>query len=159
MAVVAGFVAIDQVERTGIVAESAESERGASGGLLLRDRGLGLSAHLVLHAGLFHAPETHLTPAGYGHVFDKRGFDGGFGLKFFVEGGEESAEACLRLTFEDDGVAKHAVSYGVAGGREFALRRGGAPGFGTVGTGGLDLIFGRHTITCCMEEERILVRE
>ena len=110
-----------------------------------RGRGLGLSSHVVLHGQLFHAPEAHLTPAGYGHVFDERGFDGGLRLEFFVESGEESAEAILGLAFEDDGAGEHAVSYGVAGGGLFALRGDWASGFGSIGAGSLGLTFGTHT--------------
>jgi hypothetical protein len=53
----------------------------------------GLPVHLVLHAGFLHPPDTHLTPAGYGHVFDERFFEGGLGLEFFEQNGEEPPES------------------------------------------------------------------
>jgi hypothetical protein len=147
LAIVARFVAVDEFERAGIVAEGAEGERRSGRGVLFRLRGFGLSAHFVLHASLLHTPDSHLTPAGDGHVFDEGGFDGGLWLEFFVKGGEERAEAVLRFAFENDGAGKHAVGHGVAGGGEFALGGGGAAGFGA---GGLGLTFGAHTIICCM---------
>src|ERR1700685_799727 len=100
----------------------------------------------MLHAGLFHTPDSHLPPTGDGHVFDEGGFDGGLWLKFFVKGGEKRAEAVLRFAFENDGAGKHAMSHGIAGGGEFALGGGGATGSGSVGAGGLGLTFSTHTI-------------
>jgi len=145
LAVVAGFVAVDEIERAGIVAESAEGERGTGGGILRGVRGFGAFAHFMLHGSLFNAPEPHLTPTGNGHVFDEGGFDVGLRLEFFVESGEEPAEAVLGLAFEDDGAGEHAVSYGVAGGGLFALRGDWASGFGSIGAGSLGLTFGTHT--------------
>ncbi len=157
LAVVTRFVAVDEFERAGIVAEGAEGERRSGRGVLFRLRGFGLPSHLVLHTGLLHTPDSHLTPTGDSHVFHEGGFDGGLWLEFLVKGGEERAKAVLRFAFENDGAGKHAMSHGVAGGGEFALGGGGAAGFGAVGAGGLGLTFGTHTIICCMRAAGILL--
>ena len=88
LAVVTGFVAVDEFEGAGIVAESAEGDGGDGGGVLggferggVRDRGL--PAHFVFHARLFHAPDAHLTPAGDGHVLDEGLLEGGLRLELF----------------------------------------------------------------------------
>ena len=86
LAVVAGFVAVDEFKRARVVAERAEGEGRDSGGVLMGLRGLGLT-NFVLESGFFHAPDAHLAPAGHGHVFDERGFEGSPGLVFFVERG------------------------------------------------------------------------
>jgi hypothetical protein len=93
LAIVTGLVAIDQLEGAGVVAESAEGERATGGGVFdgIAFGGVAcfrLGAHLVFHAGFFHAPDPHLTPAGDGHVLDEGDFDGGLGLKFGVQIGE-----------------------------------------------------------------------
>ncbi len=49
----------------------------------------GLSAHFVVHAGLLHAPDAHLTPARDGHVLDEGFLEGRLRLEFFEQGGEE----------------------------------------------------------------------
>ena len=149
LAVVTGFVAVDEFEGAGIVAEGAEGEGGAGGGLFGwvqcgRDGYIGLAAHLVVHGGLFHAPDAHLTPAGDGHILDEGLLERGARLEFLGESGEESAEAILGLAFENDGGGEHAMRDGVAGGGEFALGSGRAVGFAAVGAGCLLLEIGAH---------------
>ena len=152
--VVTRFVTIDEFERTGIVAESAEGYGGAGGSLLgwvqlggVRD--FGLPAHFVIHTGLFHAPDTYLTPAGDGHVLDEGFLEGGLRLEFFEEMGEETEKAIRGLAFEDYRAGEHSVSEGVTGGSELTLRTNRAVGFGAVDAGCVLLTFGAHTTRCC----------
>ena len=78
LAIETRLVAIDQLERAGVVAEGAEGQRTTGGVVFVFAYALfDLGAHLLLHVGLFDAPDPHLTPAGYGHVFDEGEFDGG----------------------------------------------------------------------------------
>jgi hypothetical protein len=149
LAVVAGVVTIDEFERAGIVTESAVGEGGAGGGILgwvqiRRVRHRGLAAHFVFQAGLLHAPDAHLTPAGDGHVLDEGLLEGRLGLEFFEERGEESEKAIRGLAAENDGGGEHTVSDGVAGGGEFAHRCDRAMGFTAVGAGCVLLTFGTH---------------
>jgi hypothetical protein len=140
LAVVTRIVTIDEFERAGIVTESAEGECGAGGGgaagvavtAWVRYSGVrhfGLSAHLVLHAGLLHTPDAHLTPAGDGHVLDEGFFERGLRLEFFEESGEKPKKAIRGLAFENYGAGQHTVSDGVTGGGELALRSDRAAGF------------------------------
>ena len=120
LAVVTGFVTIDEFEGAGIVAESAEGDGGAGGGLLAgvqccRVRHRAQPVHLVLHARLFHAPDAHLTPADDGHVLDEGFLERGLGLEFIEEGSEEAEKAIRGLAVENDGGGEHSVSDGVTG--------------------------------------------
>jgi len=148
LAVVTRLVPVDQFEAAGFVAESAEGERRA-GGLVFVFRKPGPLEHGIIHAGLFHAHDAQLTPAGGGHVLDERVFDDGLGLEFLAKVGEKLEEANLGLAFEHDGAGEQTVSQGVLGGGELPGRGDRTAGFGAVGTGGVDLTFGTHTISCC----------
>jgi hypothetical protein len=100
-ALVTRVVSIHEFERAGIVAESAEGERCAGGVVLLRNRmgGVGLPAHFVVNAGLFHTPDPHAPPAGDGHVFDEGLLEGGLGLEFFEQSVDEEEKAIRGLAF------------------------------------------------------------
>ena len=100
----------------------------------------------MVHAGLLHAPDAHLTPAGNGHVFDERFFEGGLGLEFLVQGGDERKKAIRGLAFENYRAGEHAMFHGVAGGGELSRGSDRAAGFGSVRAGCLLLTFGAHAI-------------
>jgi hypothetical protein len=115
LAIVARIVAIDKFERAGVVAEGAEGDGRAGGGVLGwveagRVRQFRLPAHFALHAGLFHAPDAHLTPAGDGHVLDEGLLEGGLRFEFFEQKGKEPQKAIRGLAFENDGVGEHAMT-------------------------------------------------
>jgi hypothetical protein len=73
----------------------------------------------------------------------------GLRLVFLLPGSEEADESLARFVFEDDGFREDAVTETVARGGEFALRGGGATGFGAVGAGGEDAALGAHTMPHC----------
>jgi hypothetical protein len=143
LAVAERVITDEQVKGTGI-AERAEGQ-GCSGRVVFAaSDGTGLIADLMVHGGLFHAPEAELTPAGDGHLFDEGAFDRAFRLKLLFQIGEDLEEALFEFAFQDDGFGEQAVFDGVAGGVVFALGRDGSAGPGSVSTGGLDLTFGAH---------------
>lgn len=73
-----GFIAMHEVEVTGIFAEVTKDNGGAFGGR--PERGV-LPRHLAIEAGLGDAPEAHLAPTGDGDGFDERHFRFGCGLE------------------------------------------------------------------------------
>jgi hypothetical protein len=126
LAVADRVVAVEQVERAGIVAEGLEGE-GCEGGVVFSaSDGSGLFADLVFHGCFLHAPEAELAPLGRGHLLHEKVFHRGFGLELVFEVGEE------------------AMLQGVAARVSLAFGRDGPAGFGSVGTGGLDLTFSSH---------------
>jgi hypothetical protein len=136
LAVITGFVAADEIERAGVVTESAEGEGGAGGVVLVLGDGFGLAADLAIESGLFEAHYSRLTPAGEGHGLNERCFDSSLRLQFIEKRGQEFCEAIPRFAFQNDGAAEHAMFHGIAGGGEFALGGFGAAGFGSVGARG-----------------------
>ncbi len=110
---------MDEIERTGFLAdglEGASSSGVGVGGRCVR-RGFSVAAlDFVGEGDLFKAPEAHLTPAGYRHVFDEELFGETFGLVLFDEAFEEIVEATTVFAFEDDGGGEEAMTGGVAGG-------------------------------------------
>jgi len=158
LALVTRIVTVDQIESAGIVTESAEGEGRAGGVVGMLDvgrnrvRDFGLPADFVVHAGFFHAPDAHLTPAGDGHVVDERFLERGLGLEFLVQGGDELVKAIRGLALENDCAGEHAMLEGVAGGGELAFLSDGAAGFGAVGAGCLLLTFSTHANTRAREK-------
>jgi hypothetical protein len=93
LAVAERVVTNDKVERAGVAAKGLESQGGAGGVAFTPSDEIDLLADLVLHGGLFHAPEAELAPAGDRHLFDQRVFGRGFRLELLVNFGEDFEEA------------------------------------------------------------------
>src|ERR1017187_10764266 len=110
LAVVAGFVAVDEFERTGCVAEGLEGEGGLGGGV----DGFVLFGDLVIESGLFHAPDAHLAPAGNGHGLNERVLDGAFGREFGAELREKAIEAGPVFAVENDTTGEQPVTQTIA---------------------------------------------
>jgi hypothetical protein len=145
LAVVGGFVAVEQVQDAGVTGEGAEGQGGSDDG---REVGGGVPIEIVfartVEAGHFqldgcflNSPDTHLAPAGYCHRFDVIHFCGVAGLNLIREGFEELLEAILGFAAEDDATAEDSVADGILRDGGFAFGGDGAFGFGSVGAGGL----------------------
>jgi hypothetical protein len=92
LAVVAGFVAILEVEDSRVVGQVFEDHGGSGGGDFARRIQAG---HFQVEAGFLDAPDAHLLPTGDGHGFDDGGFGVGAGVELGLEAGEEIYEAVL----------------------------------------------------------------
>jgi hypothetical protein len=140
LALIADFVAAQGIEDAGVVGQLFDGE-GGGGGVVV---GRVLAIELVVEGGGFNGPDAEETPAGGGHGFDQRFFEGGLRLEFSGEVSDELEEAGLVLDLESQGVAEDAVTGGVVGGGAFALGRNRSAGFDAVGTGRLALLVGSH---------------
>ena len=136
LAVEAGLIAVEDIEPAGFVGHFAAGVGGEIGGVGGFGRGVPLFGNFGADAGLLHAPETHLTPAADGHVFEELKFDGGGGLKFAVEFVEQFVETIEGFAIENDGASEEAVPGSVAGGDLFSVVGDGAAGFRSVGARG-----------------------
>ena len=142
LAVVAGFVTIDEIESAGVVGEGAESHAGEYAWFVLGSAGLVVFAsHLSFHGTLLDNPEASSTPAGYRHGVDEILFDTGLRLEFVVKASGEVDETLLVLAVDDDVCGEDAVFDGILGGGTFALLSNGATGFTAVVARGLVLEF------------------
>jgi hypothetical protein len=128
LAVVAAFVAAEEV---GMAVSVAQDEEGAEGlaGRVLGGMGFALAGCFVGEAGGFEGPDAEEAPVGDGHFFDEDLLDAVFGLVFGGEGVEERAEAAGGFVGEEDGAdeegfaARVAAGFGGVGavGGEFAV--------------------------------------
>jgi hypothetical protein len=140
LTVVAGLVAVEQVEGAGVVGHGNESEGRGCGQAGFGLLGLVIFAHeLAGHAGFFHHPDAGATPAGYDHHLDEFLFGGADGFVLIEEVLSVGFEGRGVFTGEEDDAAENAVLQAVAGGGKFALLRDGSTGFTAVGSGGFDL--------------------
>jgi hypothetical protein len=143
LAVVAGLVAIEEVETAGIVAECAEGHGGASawgvfGGIVL--------IHFDFETGTLNRPETQETPAADGYGLDQGKLDFGLWLEFALIRVEEIGKSLEIFIFEDNRMGHEAVLQIV--GRRTLPGFGGFSSavLGSIGPRGLDLAFGSHSI-------------
>jgi hypothetical protein len=140
----AGFVAIEDVEPAGTVAQGAIGERGLRGLVLVLVE-IGFIADFMGECRGFEDPDAHQTPAANGHGLDESALGGCLGLKFRDQGIVEGIEAFGGFTVEDDGFGEQPVDEAVARGGKTAFRRDGPPGFGGVDSVRDDLTFGCHS--------------
>ena len=82
------------------------------------------------------------TPFVFGDGLGDLEFEGTFGLVGFADGGAEGFEGVAVLIGEDGDLAGEAVTPGVEGGADFALRGFGAGGLLGVAAVGFELLFG-----------------
>ena len=122
LSIEAGFVAIEDVEPAGLVAQRTVGQ-GGLGGHVFERVSLGLLTDFVGNGGVFEDPDAHQTPAADDHGFDQAALGGGFGLIFGDEGIVEGVEALGGFAVKDDGVAEQAVDKAVARGGERAFGR------------------------------------
>jgi hypothetical protein len=131
-AMVAGLVAIDEVEAGG----------GGGGGVGAGDGGEGASGGVVgggaVDEGGLDGPAAADAPLADDHLLDVAELDGVAGVVAGDEVVEEGAEGGGGLVLEDDGAGEEAVADGVRGGTLFALRGDGAAGAGAIGAGCID---------------------
>jgi hypothetical protein len=137
-------VSVKEVQRAGLVCEGAEREGCAGRLVFVAPNSLGLFADLVVDGGFFQCPKAELTPLGYGHFLYEGMFHGGLGLEFAVDLGQKFQKTLLGFALQDNTFGEQAVSCGIARGIPLAFGRDRPAGFGSVGTGGLDLTFSSH---------------
>jgi hypothetical protein len=108
---ITGLVAIDQLERTRVIGQSAEGDGGAGRRVLVgKGRGIfELAAHLVLNAGFLESADAHLSPAGSDHELDEGFLKRPFGFEFLEELVEEFAKTYFGLGVEEDGGGEQSV--------------------------------------------------
>jgi hypothetical protein len=73
LAIVAGFVAVEEFGGFGFVSKGPEGEGGFGGGIEGIRSPL---ADFVFEGSFFEAPESHFAPVGNGHFFEQGRFDG-----------------------------------------------------------------------------------
>ena len=120
LAVEAGFVAIDEVEGARGGGEGAEGHGGQETGM--KHGGaifIVFGDELGIHGVALDVPDALLAPAGYSHGVDERFFEGGGGLEFAVESGDEVEEGLGFLAAEEDVGGENAVFEGGARRGEF----------------------------------------
>jgi hypothetical protein len=67
LAVAERIIAVEEVERAGLVCEGTEREGCAGRHVFVAPDSFGLFADLVVDGGFFEGPKAELTPLGYGH--------------------------------------------------------------------------------------------
>ncbi len=140
---------VDEVEARLVAMEEAEpwgiGDFGEGGG----DAGQLFAGGLVIEGGLeplvLDGPEAAEAPVGGSHFLDER-------LVHLVVRGEagkvlihDVIEGFAGLVADDDVLGQQAVTKGVSRGAALTFGGSGAAGAGTVGAGGLDLFFRRHS--------------
>jgi hypothetical protein len=143
LALVAGVVAVEEIDGAGFAGEFAEGSEGL-GCVAGRESDFGGGVDFEVEARGFEVLGAALTPRGYGHVFDQDVFGGGPGLMFVLKIGEKLLELFLGFAGEDDFFREQSVTETVLGRGVFALFGFGAAGFCAVDARGVDLGFGSH---------------
>jgi hypothetical protein len=140
LAVVAGFVAMEDVEGAGLVAKGAEGLGGASGWLA---GGVGL-VDFRSKTLLFNTPDAHEAPAGDSHILNQGSLIGGEGLEFGFDGSEEDGEGSGVFACEDDGLGEDAVAECVVGRAAFAFEGFRSSGLRPICAGDADTSMRAH---------------
>ncbi len=137
----ADFVAVEQGEGWGVVAEGFEGEGGASGFVnefeLLIDTGA-LPGRFEIEEGGFEGPDALEAPAGDDDLVDQVGLEL-VGRDELVDVGlAEAFESLSGFVLEDDDAGAESVGDGVAGRPGASFGCFGPAGLGSIGAGGLD---------------------
>jgi hypothetical protein len=118
-----------------------------SGGQAVEGVGGGIGGGSAIQHVSLDGPEAAGTPEGGDHIFHEPGFDVVLREEAAEIGGEVIAEACLGFPGHDDTLGEKAVTDGVLGGAELALRCFGPAGEASVGPAGEDAAYRRHNST------------
>ncbi len=96
------LVAVQKIERAGLVGKIFESQRGA-GAVSLSIDGGGEPFDLVIEGGAFEFPDAMQTPAAHDQSFDVVRFGLRAGTELGVEARGEGGELFRRFSADDDG--------------------------------------------------------
>jgi hypothetical protein len=138
LAVVAGFVPIEEIEGAGPIAEGAKGRGGA--GAWVDGRGI-VFIHFDFEGEFLNGYRAHEAPAGDGNIFDQGALDFVLGCEGALEGSEEIGKCGETFVFEDNRLGEQAVTEAVGGGTGFRFGRFGPGGLGAVGARGADSTF------------------